>query len=516
MKKHLHAGHAFFSFCNAVSILAQKNQEKMPEIGNYSKEIIHARFIQRLVTLALFPYIKKAYKEVELSGDLSDTGKLGLTEVVLDTPMGIRFTVYQFLRSTAEYGYEWTMILKSLFSRLRDSKKDKITSPTTLVFGIGGESIKFEGKDDRFVKYCKEGPILPLKEAEIRLIQSTFTDLNKSQEFLYVEKPFHGLLERAEFSFVEYWTCFFSHLLNPFYYLFITLKSPIIVILGRDVAYMAAAKALTKKKLIKDIVLTNTNYTDQFLWMRNSKNYGFKVHYINYSQNNRPLGYAGDNFIAHHPNISHIFADVQWVWTYGYSDYLRSIGFKGEINIVGPIMFYLPEGESLARREDVFRIALFDVTPIYDHVAANIGIINNYYNGSTLNRFLTSIIEVCESLSIELGIKIEIVLKHKRHFNKNHDLSYVELCNKMSAEKKISIIDYDTNIFNFISSADLTISIPYTSSAYVATFLEVPSIYFDGDNLLNKNYEKHPLLTMCLGEEELRDGLRALLLRRSK
>jgi polysaccharide biosynthesis PFTS motif protein len=230
----------------------------------------------------------------------------------------------------------------------------------------------------------------------------------------------------------------------------------------------------------------------------------FSVHKVHYSQNSKPLIFKSNPIIANFPALSHVKVDEHWVWTPGYGDYLKELGHGGPVHVVGPITFYSPGiAPDISDRE--IRIAVFDITPIPDDVAKKYGIMSIYYSTDTLLRFIDDIHQSCCELESKTGRRIQILLKFKRETTKGvHDDRYIDYVSDMvDTHRGVDLVPNDVNVYDFLSSCDLSISIPYTTAAYVSNHLGQDAIYYDPTMELLPSYECTPLIGFASGRPEL-------------
>jgi polysaccharide biosynthesis PFTS motif protein len=274
--------------------------------------------------------------------------------------------------------------------------------------------------------------------------------------------------------------------------------------LGRDFAYHSIVEYLNHLKLIDAVVITNSNYSAQPLWMTDLFRRQFKTHMIWYAQNTKPMVYASDQLRADFPNYRHMRVDEHWVWTDGYAAYLKSLLVPGEIHVVGPILWHLPEPiESKIKSQELVTIVVFDVTPVRDEVAEGIGMIGNYYSAKNMNSFLDGVMNCKEHIERDIGKQVKVILKHKRGYNSGHSLEYIEHIEKLQATECIELVPFNANIFSLISDADIVVVVPYSSPAYVAHMLGVPSIFFDSSCGVFPVYDEEVDIWFASGEKEL-------------
>jgi polysaccharide biosynthesis PFTS motif protein len=298
------------------------------------------------------------------------------------------------------------------------------------------------------------------------------------------------------------------HVWSLWYFLRAAIQNPLLTLLGRDIAYAAAVRALDSRRMIEAVVITNSVYPAQPLWMRGPAARGFRVHMVWYSQNAKPLVYKGcvpdECTYSDEPRCRHICVDETWVWTKGFEKWLRGLGLTGPIHVVGPILWYLHERPTIHKDTDI-RVVVCDVTPLRDDVALQIGLAENYYSGTNMIRFIEEILWCCRELEERSGRPVHLSLKHKRSYNmKTHDPRYIEYIGRLSAPGGgIELIPFETNMYALFADSDLVIVAPYSSPAYVASTVGIRAIYFDPTKELLPTFEPAPLVAFASGRAEL-------------
>jgi polysaccharide biosynthesis PFTS motif protein len=226
-----------------------------------------------------------------------------------------------------------------------------------------------------------------------------------------------------------------------------------------------------------------------------------------YSQNVFPFVMKGDGFFTYLPNNRYMQVDKHWVWTAGFRQYLiKQGGRMHDIEVVGPVMWYLSNGVK-RKSQNTFRIAVFDVTPISDGYAESIGILENYYCPSTAKSFLKGVLEVVENLSNVIGVDFTVSLKHKRNYSVTHDRNYIQQVKNSLEKGVIELVPFDINVYDFLSECDIALVTPYSSPVYLASAVQVPSIYFDPTANIEPSFEGAPNIIFASGKDELMQKL---------
>jgi polysaccharide biosynthesis PFTS motif protein len=170
-------------------------------------------------------------------------------------------------------------------------------------------------------------------------------------------------------------------------------------------------------------------------------------------------------------------------------------------------MWYLPE--SVASRPaceaDRVTVAVFDITPLPDGVTA-FGAVRNYYSVALMKKFVGDILEVSDEIAARTGRPIDVVLKHKRSPRPGrHDSSYLHWLDDLLARlDNFHLVPPDANLFTLMDECALSVSVPYTSTAYAGDAAGRPALYYDPFGELVPQFESTPLVQFASGRDELR------------
>jgi len=280
----------------------------------------------------------------------------------------------------------------------------------------------------------------------------------RSESFFFVKKHFEVLIK----------------------YLFFLWKIPIASILWRDFALHAVAASLDRRNLIERNIFTNTNWLQQFLWMTNLPNRKFSSEMVMYSQNSSGLVFKDDPVIANHPSIRHLRSDIIYIWNDSYRETLNQEKIFCKAVVVAPVIWCLPKVTVIKNRMSNRRICIFDVSPISSQALHSRGLLGQYYSASTMKLFIEDVIFASNRAEVSLSCDIQVILKHKRLPTINHDLSYFQYIeNLFNNNNKFELASEDENLYSLISDSDLVIVIPYSSPAYIASHLKVPTVFYD-------------------------------------
>jgi hypothetical protein len=503
-----HSGPVYEAFDHIIRRVETWMVEKVWAILGFDETVVRERLVQAIAEIGLIPFASLCAHRLAAAEELIppiDQG-LDIGGLVIDPADGkVQLTPRLLVKSLALFIFMWLQMLGNILLGFL-SYRTRDNTPTTLLFGLGAGAISYQGSDLRFVQFCRTGPIRPLAEArEFRIQDAQGKGSISDPAFVYVRSPVDVLVRDGLLGAYGQSRLLVAHFLGLFRFLGVIARFPLLSLLGRDVAHAAAIRALDRKGLIQAVVVTNSNLGFHPLWMRGPVNRGFKVHTIHYSQNSKPFVYARDRLVSDYPLFRHIRVDEHWAWTPGYRTYIEELGHKGPIHVVGPIVWHLPD-PPLSRTHDRICVTVFDVTPVYADLAiSEAGLINNYYSTDNMLRFIEEIISVCLELESKWGRSVQILLKHKRAFSKGfHDQRYIDSVESLSESRpQFELVEYSENMFSLLESSDLSISIPYTSVAYVASHLGKRAIYFDPSQELWPSHETTPFIEFASGRTEL-------------
>lgn len=474
-----------------------------PSFGQYSSQAFTKRLTQRVVEIGLVPYVELYAANFEQQSLISNTENLEFGSLKFNRKSGaLSLSLRLFLQSVLEFHVHWLHALFQVVMGLL--KKSEPKGSASIVFGVGIENIFVEDTDLRFIEYCRFGAIDPLRQSKRLIVQAVTNSQSTNASYLeYSRFPLFALMLGNPLKFSAFSRFFLQHFKMVLAYWLAIIRFPLVSLLGRDFAYHAIADDLNDRNLIESIIITNSNYSAQPLWMSDLPKKNFKTHMVWYAQNTVPIAYKNNPIKASIPNYYYMQVDTHWVWTKGYAEYLISLGIKSEIKVVGPIVWHLaPESLQKKNKSNEVVISVFDVTPVNNDFAEKIGLYNNYYSPSNVLDFIKKI----EKLKSELeknNIKVRILLKHKRYYNAAHAKEYVSYVAQAAQDGTIELVDTQLNIFSIVASSDLVVVVPYSSPVYVADSLAVPAIFYDTTETVFPVYEKTDYVHFASGYEEL-------------
>ena len=481
--------------------------------------VVRERLTQILVARGFGPFGRAVGARLRrgLSAFPPEDAVLEIGGCRIDSRSGrVRLKLATAARSVLEFGFWWG---KTGYAIIRGFLPDRRGSiPGAVALMLECPLVFVGGRHELFAEFKRIGPVEPITKAARLLVRSKKgTQLGIARGdpcgIVYAADPITLLATSTPLSAGERLGLWATHLRSLGDYLFAAWNSRLMMILAHDLAIHRAMRWLDLKRRIECVILTNSQLTAQPLWMRASASRSFHVHMVHYSQNSRPMVYRDDPKRVDFPAMRHVRVDEHWVWTPGYGEYWRALGHTGPIHVVGSVLFY-PRTTLARSMRPEFRVLVFDVTPVPREKLEALGFVGSYYSTEQAIRFLDEIISTVEWLRKESGCTAEVLLKHKRGPHKLHDPRYLQHVEALESAGKVQIVPPSVNLYELLRSAAVTISIPYTSTAYVSSEMATPAIYFDPSGNLLPAYEDAALLTFASGKEELRNGLRRILAER--
>jgi len=511
ISRNLYASHCYAAFNQRVDAVAPWVVSAVRPFCGYAPHDVTWRFRQRCTELAVPGFIRFCVTRFARTGALPlDTEQIDCDGLRFEADRSVTLSAGLFLRTLAEFALHWLHALVTILLCLR--LKPDNTASMTLVFGIGIENLIADGSDARFLAYCRHGPVVPLARAE-RLVVHSVQPI-ESTEFgrvRYHRFPLFAALRWRGLGPLAWLRGLAGHVAALASFGWTVMRCPSAIIIGRDAAYHAAAAALNCTAGLREVVLTNSNYSAQALWMEALPGRHYRTHMVWYSENSVPTVYSDDPVDTPLSNFRFIRVDEIWVWTAGFQAFLEKLGCRATYHVVGPILWYLPEAPG-PQGNDTVRIAVFDVTPVSNDVAFRIGAINNYYSTANMARFIEDILHACAETERIIGKRVKILLKHKRSYKPTHDTEYISLIEKISGPgRAVELVSPDANMYSLVSGCNLVLITPYSSPAHVATSLGCPAIYYDPTMTVWPVFAKHPLLMFVAGREELVKSLSQFL-----
>ena len=242
---------------------------------------------------------------------------------------------------------------------------------------------------------------------------------------------------------------------------------------------------------VNKVITGPGNYKYQPVIFEMSEYTGERV-MIWYSSNSVPNKYKSklENLDRHYKLeegfLKQMKIDTHWVWTNQHKKYLRKLT-SANIFVKQSMVFYnCPKKINYSKKYD---IVIFDVTPQNSKSEFS----NTIYAFPPAKEFIDEIIESAMLVSQKLGRDINIYIKHKRSFSKNHSSRYITYIDNLAENGKLFVLPLNANLYKTIAESRMIIGYPFTSPVVIGQELKIPSIYYSSSNLLSK-YNKNDFI----------------------
>ena len=270
-------------------------------------------------------------------------------------------------------------------------------------------------------------------------------------------------------------------------------------LLFRQLIFEKLVKILSGKELNKYYLFHNSGHLLRPLWTYEAEKKGSNIIFYFYSTNVSSFKVKNKAFIQDF-QWQVVSWSTYWVWNKGQVDFLKSnvLGqFKTKIKGIIPFSISNKAFDISKFKSKPF-ILIFDVQPVNENLYTSLAPSVDFYSSKNMITFLNWI----DQLAIKNNINI--VIKRKRespHISKD----YIE---KLKALKQTHLWDelsptIDT-IFACKSLSPLaSISIPYTSTAYISNTYNIPTVYLDPTQMLDPNFKINNDIPLVSSKEEL-------------
>lgn len=477
--------------------------QRLGPVGSLPAKVLTDRLVQRVLELGRLPHAQQA-----LQGRLAPGSVLDIEAASLEISTGrILLTPRQWWRGLLQYLVHWAYCC---FALLAVRGIDAAGGPVTLVSGIGEEALFQGGTDADFVRYCQNGPIAPLREGARLFIQSrTPGRASVDARIRYARRPLIELLRCAPMGALPRLRALAGQFLALPVFLMAAVRRPELALLGRDLAYVAPARAVDAAGQLGAVMMTCTSITEQPLWGRCLHH--ARVHMVWYAQNWKPVVFLADGVESDIPLLRWVRVDAHWVWTEAFGAYLRAQSGQANFHAVGPIVWRMPPAEPAT--QDPAEIVVFDVSPYSDATAMSYCESPNYNSPANLQRFIGDILAFRADWQAHTGQRLNLRVKTKRGYNPAYDRPYFDYLEQLHAAGAIQLEPHASDIHALIRASRVVLAYPFTSPPYIADVLGVPSIYYDPTcSIAAQTFAgASSLIRFAAGRSALRDMMATML-----
>ena len=261
-------------------------------------------------------------------------------------------------------------------------------------------------------------------------------------------------------------------------------------------AVMGQASFTKPNKLAKEYLFHNSGWIYKPLWTYEAEASGSIITFYFYSTNCQNFKRGNEN-----TSIAYGWEAMSWprylVWHQGQADFVRNAVLKKDIEIIvcGPIWFEGDEYHCPHPSDKV--VAVFDVTPHRHSRYCTLGLDFEYYTPDIVNLFRSDVSDAIKSNNLLM------LWKKKREIGSLAHPRYRYQSTKLSKEVHVVLVAPESAAVDVIEASIATISIPFTSTAFIARSLGKPSVYYDSSGLLDRSDEAADGIPILQSKEEL-------------
>ena len=276
-------------------------------------------------------------------------------------------------------------------------------------------------------------------------------------------------------------------------------------ILLSDAIYAQLYKIIPKETLPIEYLFSNSSWLYRPLWTYEAEKYGSKVILYFYSTNIEDLR-VNNKYEEYIKNFSLMNWPNYIVWDKYQLNFIeRATVNNSEKNILILNSFiHFSDYPSLLPKNTKKVISIFDITPFRLSRLIQLSEIDQYLTSKIIIQFLDDIKYICEKYGFI------IYYKAKRSTTLNiFDKKYLNLINNSISSNFITIHP-DISAIRVIEASNANISIPFTSTALIGSYLGKPSVYYDPTDKIGKNDRASHGIEILSGKMELENWVKNL------
>ncbi len=368
------------------------------------------------------------------------------------------------------------------------------------IIGTGSSDVIRDGSDERFVEFCRNGPVSTLRAPAVMMVQHG-GDMESGTDsgIFYARRPLYRLMRVSSAGWLQRMGVVRRLLLGA---VAAVVKTPFDArqaLLMRDAMEAVVVRALVRMGSLGEVRITNSAATRQAIWIRDGS---VPCAMIWYSENSKGLWRDGIHEVEP-PMYRHLHVGVHWVWTDGHAKWLRSLGHSGSIHVVGPILWYLPRPAPANPGTDVLWVTVFDIIPVSDEFAEQLGFSENYYSVDRCLAFLRGVLAAADGARAQTGLPIQVRIKPKR-FQPKAAPEYAREVESLVGVGALSRMDTSADLFDAARKSLISVVQPFSSPALVAADRGCLACYFDAAQVLERPTSLSPEIPLVSTTEELR------------
>ncbi len=388
-------------------------------------------------------------------------------------------------------------VIRLILSMIKKRTTDHIASGTYVQFcDISKNCIAWDDSSDCFTItnwYMKwSGRVAGIKE-----IRHNVTSVNKisiGTVAILPADPFSGISMKEKINFL-FWSMG-ALLIAAGSFLSGKWQNPLLLY----EAAMAKIIEQTKSELLaKEYLFSISSFAVRPLWTYIAEKKGSII--TNYSYASSFQGIKTKNGYV---NQDYPFEITSWprllYWTDEYVTFLKTVVNQNIAVIKVPAIYHSDQIFDFPKIQGKC-IAVFDVSPVEEYenvIRLPEASFRSYESGK---KFLMDIYQSLETKNIK------ILWKRKRGFSKMHSNEYVMFCDSFEKLPNVICIPPEVSAFRVVKESDFSISMPFTSTAFIGVAENIPSVFYDPYGTMYKDDRGAQSVDLLSGADELKQWI---------
>lgn len=266
---------------------------------------------------------------------------------------------------------------------------------------------------------------------------------------------------------------------------------------------MSISRMKLKDNLPKEVIFHLSDLYYRPLWTYEMEKKGTNIYMLWYSTNNQ-ANYKKNIKEKFFYDWSNIIWQNHIVWNENHKNWLiKYLNYKNQNIIFYNYVWFNDFTINLNLKKNTKYISIFPVAPFR---RAYFSLINEdehqIFTCKNQIQFIKDILELI------VDKKYILLLKNKRSLNINHDKSYMNFLNTID-NKHIKIINENISPMKLIKNSIATINFPFTSTAYLSSNFNLPTVYYDVTGRL-KNFSLDQNIKIINNKSELSQWVKSL------